>query len=243
VCLPSGNAIEYNLTINTALLGSQLYETYTFGAAQTEINGTLNDNVPPPQAMCHTTTQKSEPVHITLLHHNTGIEYAWSEIVATNLTANITQLATTDDGNLITVRMTDAAGFCWWVRINIKERTYQEYGNYKLSSEDGTDNAPRLQHFRSSRKHNTTRDTDIPDSCPPRPQDNVANPALTCDGDVLVYLCNGVLTAGNWPSPSSGSTLRSFLVEPLLGLFLASSRCPCTVSCGHLSLDSQSAIH
>jgi hypothetical protein len=47
VCLPSGSAIEYNLTINTALRGSQLYETYTFGAAQTEINGTLNYNTPP----------------------------------------------------------------------------------------------------------------------------------------------------------------------------------------------------
>jgi hypothetical protein len=51
VCLPSGNAIEYNLTINTALLGSQLYETYTFGAAQTEINGSLT---PPSYVVHHT---------------------------------------------------------------------------------------------------------------------------------------------------------------------------------------------
>jgi hypothetical protein len=47
----------------------------------------------------------------------------------------------------------------------------------------------------------------------------VANPALICDGDVLVYLCNGVLTAGEWPSPSSASALRSILAEPLRGLF------------------------
>ena len=52
MCLPSGNAIEYNLTISTALRGSQLYETYTFEAAQTEINGTLNYNVPPQAVWC-----------------------------------------------------------------------------------------------------------------------------------------------------------------------------------------------
>jgi hypothetical protein len=129
VCLPEGNSITYNLTQMTTLSTGQLYETYTFGAAQTTINGT-------PTSFPHCT--ETMPDEVTYVcSPPTGSEYTWPEIVATNLTANVTQLSTADDGNLIIARMTDAAGFCWWVRINVREKTYQEYGNYKLSSEDG----------------------------------------------------------------------------------------------------------